>query len=129
MLLLLWYFQKDSAWNGKSEIRKLQFLMVYQLILPRDMKKSKIHIWYRVQLRKPRILMQFCLYLDIHLGNVQANQWIYLKLLVMSPSRKFPARAEPSWGTLISELKPSWIFLIFLIIRFLGPRKKRTNRN
>ena len=37
-----------------------------------------------------------------------------VQIVVMSPSREFPAQAElwkfrakPSWGTLISELKPS----------------------
>ena len=39
-------------------------------------------------------------------------------------------RAEPSWGTLIFELKPSWIFFWYpLIVSFLGPRKKHTNIN
>ena len=43
-------------------------------------------------------------------------------------------RAEPSWGTLISELKPSWVFFLIytwglVIVSFLGPRKNCTNGN
>jgi hypothetical protein len=58
-------------------------------------------------------------------------------LVVMSPSQNFPARAEPSyegsepsravprWGTLISELKPSWIFfLISFNSKVFGTQKK-----
>ena len=51
--------------------------------------------------------------------------------VVMSPSRKFPARAEPSyegaepsWGTLISELKPSWIFFDISNSKVFGTQKK-----
>ena len=59
----------------------------------------------------------------------------------MSPSRNFPARAEPSyegaepsWGTLISELKPSWVFFDTYMRScnsklFGTQKKKRTNGN
>ena len=36
--------------------------------------------------------------------------------LVMSPSRNFPARAEPSWSTSISELKPSWQYILTIFM-------------
>ena len=46
---------------------------------------------------------------------------VELTSLVMSPSWNFLARAEPSWGTLIFELKPSWteIFLTHFLPKFL----------
>ena len=55
-------------------------------------------------------------YVILYISQMSPSHWVRWEL-VMSPSWIFPAPAEPicecaepSWGTSISELKPSWHF-------------------